>query len=298
MIINAQNLHTMQVGFSTLYNKGFSAKQPQWPQIATEVTSQTSEETYGWIGQMPRMQKWMDERVIRNLNAYSYTIKNEPFELTVGINRDVIEDDRYGIYGPSMEMMGAEAAVAPDRTVFNLLQKGFEEKCVDGEPFFSENHEFNGQKYSNCTDVKLSQESFLAARTTIMSYLGDQDEPLNLVPDLLVVPPALEAEAKKILEADTVNGTSNITKGMAKLKVCTELAGNPTAWYLMVTSEPLKPLILQMRKRPKFTALNRDTDENVFMRKQYLYGTDGRWNAGFGFWQMAYGSKGTKVANG
>ena len=29
------------------------------------------------------------------------------------------------------------------------------------------------------------------------------------------------------------------------------------------------------------------------MKKQFLYGVDCRGNAGFGFWQMAYGSDGS-----
>ena len=38
--------------------------------------------------------------------------------------------------------------------------------------------------------------------------------------------------------------------------------------------------------------LTKDTDLNVFLQKEYLYGCDCRDNAGFGFWQMAYGSTG------
>ena len=40
-----------------------------------------------------------------------------------------------------------------------------------------------------------------------------------------------------------------------------------------------------------------ETDENVFMKKQFLYGADSRGNAGFGFWQMAFGSDGTGASN-
>ena len=36
-----------------------------------------------------------------------------------------------------------------------------------------------------------------------------------------------------------------------------------------------------------------ETDDNVFMRKTFLYGADYSGNAGFGFWQMAYGGDGT-----
>ncbi|MCY9771153.1 Mu-like prophage major head subunit gpT family protein, partial [Paenibacillus alvei] len=74
--------------------------------------------------------------------------------------------------------------------------------------------------------------------------------------------------------------------------VVPELAEQPDAWFLLCTTKPLKPLIYQNRKEAKFVAMDRDTDENVFMRKQFLYGVDGRSNAGFGFWQMAYGSTG------
>ncbi len=64
-------------------------------------------------------------------------------------------------------------------------------------------------------------------------------------------------------------------------------ADTGTQWYMMDTSRSLKPLICQVRKEMKFTAMTADTDEAVFVRNEYRYGVDGRNNAGFGFWQMA-----------
>jgi len=66
-------------------------------------------------------------------------------------------------------------------------------------------------------------------------------------------------------------------------------AGDP--WYLLDTSRPLKPLILQMRKDYEFKAMTNTDDESVFMRDEFRYGIDARLNVGFGFWQMAFGSK-------
>lgn len=74
--------------------------------------------------------------------------------------------------------------------------------------------------------------------------------------------------------------------------------GAGTPWFLLDTTRPLKPLIYQERQAFGFAALDRDTDENVFMRKEYIYGTDGRANAGFGFWQMAFMSRQTLDAAG
>lgn len=61
------------------------------------------------------------------------------------------------------------------------------------------------------------------------------------------------------------------------------------AWYLLDTSRAIKPIIFQQRKAPVFTAMTSLTDENVFTRKSFRFGTDCRDNVGFGFWQMAVG---------
>lgn len=66
-------------------------------------------------------------------------------------------------------------------------------------------------------------------------------------------------------------------------------AGNP--WFLLDTSRAVKPIIFQKRQEYQLQARQSVDDENVFWRKEYLYGVDARNNVGFGFWQMAFGSK-------
>lgn len=70
-------------------------------------------------------------------------------------------------------------------------------------------------------------------------------------------------------------------------------SGSGTPWFLLDCSRAIKPLILQTRKADNFIALNREEDQNVFMRKEFLYGVDARRNAGFSLWQLAYGSRKT-----
>nr|DAM55126.1 MAG TPA: major capsid protein [Caudoviricetes sp.] len=114
-------------------------------------------------------------------------------------------------------------------------------------------------------EQKLSRESYMEGRSSIMSIKGDKGKSLKLVPDLLVVPPALEETARLILEADQIDGTTNVLKGTAKLHVEPALAEHPEYWFLLCTNRFLKPFIYQLRKKIKFTSLTRDTDENVFM---------------------------------
>ncbi len=70
-------------------------------------------------------------------------------------------------------------------------------------------------------------------------------------------------------------------------------SGSGTPWYLLDCGRSLKPIIFQQRKAPAFVAKTSDTDDNVFHRNEYVYGADSRCNVGFGFWQLAYGSRKT-----
>ncbi|WP_337267065.1 Mu-like prophage major head subunit gpT family protein [Oryzifoliimicrobium ureilyticus] len=78
------------------------------------------------------------------------------------------------------------------------------------------------------------------------------------------------------------------------LSVANTDGGNGLPWFLVDDSRPLKPLIYQERKPfDNLIRRDREEDENVFNRKEYVYGIDGRCNVGFGFWQQAWGSKQT-----
>lgn len=297
MIINGANLRGIYMGFNTIFNKAFSEVEPLYKRIATVVPSTTDTETYAWLGDIPGMREWIGEREINNLTGSDYTIKNKPFESTFGIPVNAIEDDKLGLYRPSVELLGQAAAYHPDELTFGLLKDGFVKKCSDGQPFFSKEHKIgkgNKEKvYSNAGTEKLCMDAYIKARAYMMSLTNSAGRPLNLIPDLLVVPPALEKDGNDILVADLLNGTKNTMQGTAEVLVSPQLAGNDSAWYLLCTKRPIKPLIFQERKKAKFVSKTRPEDDNVFFDNQYLYGVDYRGNAGYGFWQMAYGSDGT-----
>ena len=130
----------------------------------------------------------------------------------------------------------------------------------------------------------------------MMTYRGHNGKSLGIVPDLLIVGPKLEAEAFSILKdrlqlhavsqsgVSGVGATDNPWNGSAELLVLPEICGEyEDRWFLASTAGVLKPVIVQQRKQPVLTALDRDSDENVFARKEYLYGTDARGEAFLAF---------------
>lgn len=67
----------------------------------------------------------------------------------------------------------------------------------------------------------LGSAAYEQARQTMLSQKGDDGNPLNVLPDLLVVPPTLEGAARRLLENKTgANGADNEWFGTAKILVC------------------------------------------------------------------------------
>jgi phage major head subunit gpT-like protein len=228
MIINKTNLTALFVAFKAAFAAGLGQAPSQYTVIATTVPSTTGTEEYGWLGAFPNMREWIGDRVVHGMAQHGYSIKNKPFEMTVGVPRPSIEDDQHGIYTPMMTEMGRAAAAHPDQLVFQLIKNGPSTKCFDGQFFFDTDH------------------------------------------------PVVAADGTDSTQSNWDNNS-----------------GSGTAWFLLDCSRALKPVIFQDRKKPNFVAKTAETDDNVFDSNEYKYGVDSRCNVGFGFWQLAYGSRKT-----
>lgn len=297
MVITSQNLQGMYSGFNALFNKAFTEATPQYEKVAMIVPSSGADETYGWLGQFPTLREWIGGREICNLTAVGYTIKNKDYELTIGVERNDIMDDKIGIYSPMFQEMGASAKMHPDELVFSLFAAGFTNNCYDGVAFFSDKHPLNGLFQSNMGTLELSSQSYEAARSQMMNIKGEHGKVLKIIPDLLVVSPQKEAIAKQILFADLISGNTNINKNTSELLVVPELSDTPDYWFLLSTKRAIKPFIFQTREKPRLISKTNENDDNVFFENKFLYGCNARYNAGYGLWQLAYGSTGKDTLN-
>lgn len=291
MIINRQNLSTIAAGFLTIFTDQLKATSGEYPKVATEVIANTKTVDYAWLGDFPRMREWVGDRVLKDLTAYTYQITGKKFEATIEVDADDIIYDNLGIVKPRIQMMGAEAVGHYDELVFGLLEANG--TCYDSKAFFATDHDVGGLPFSNLGNKKLTRESLLAYRAEMRGITTDTGKPLRIKPTLLVVPPELEQTAIDILNKDLLaNGESNTTKGLMEYLVADWLT-DANAWYLLDVSRPLKPIILQKNKEIKFVAMDKEDDENVFMRDKFRYGVDSRCNVGYGLWQLAHKSTGT-----
>lgn len=76
-----------------------------------------------------------------------------------------------------------------------------------------------------------------------------------------------------------------------EISVANTDGGAGTPWFLIDDTQSLRPIILQMRRDWQLVRKDRPEDDNVFDKGEFVYGSDARYNVGFGFWQFAWGSK-------
>ena len=305
MIVNATAISNIFVNLKTTFNRVFDATPSTWQKIAMLVPSGTRTNDYKWLSNFPRMKKWMGDKAIKSLAAFNYTITNDDFEATVEVDRNDIEDDLLGIYAPQAEMAGYSAKQLPDEIIYDLVNGVFANNCYDGQYMCDTDHpvtDKNGvvQSVSNKGTAKLvattqaaAIASLGAARTAMKKFTDDEGRPLNISPEILLVPPALEDIANVLMNNDRLDdGKANPYKGTLQV-VCDARLTSDTAWFLLDTSKPVKPFIYQERKAPVFVQQTDPQAVDVFMRKKFKFGAEARCAGGYGFWQLLYGSDGS-----
>lgn len=304
MQLTRENLQAIAAGLNMTFNNAFKETETQWQKLAMKVSSSSAQNTYAWLKKFPKMREWIGDKVVHKLESQGYTIPNKPYESTVEVLRDDIEDDNIGQYSNMVEQATWSGSQLPDELVADLLTHGDTNPCYDGQPFFSTNHPttINGKagKASNLGTAKLSVASLAEAeagygkaRTQMRNLKDENGKGLKVRPTVLVVPPALEDIGKTLLTSDKFSdNTVNIYKGTAELVVLDDL-DDDNAWYLLDQHMPVKPLIIQERKKLQFVRQTDINSPDVFSRGVYKFGIEARYGAGYSFWQLAFKSTGT-----
>lgn len=296
MQITPAALQSTFQGFNTLFKDAFNETPIYYKDFASERTSVGEAENYAFLAKLPKFRRWVGERVWHNLAAHTQKLVNVDWEDGVELERNHLQDDQLGIYTDAIKLLGQQAKQLWDDAVVEALQAGGATVTYDGQFFFDTDHPVDvydsskGTQTNKYTAKPLSPANYEDVRQKTMTLKGEDGRPLGLIPNLLLVPPQLEATGRRLVEAEYVAessaGVTNINRGSAKLLVMPKLANEPTVWYLAVTTLGIKPMIVQIRQAPTFVSLDKATDPNVVNQKKYRYGSDARGAAGYGLWQM------------
>lgn len=301
MDINRTSMNALFTGYSQAFRDGIALAGNTYQSFAMEISNAQPIMEYPFLEAFAGMREWIGPRQIKNVSSKKLTVTEKPYEDTVGIKRRDIVADRQGVYTPIVGQMGLNAGkLWNDLAYAALCGNG---NWLDGAAFFGTTRKYGANTISNSTSSALTAATYGTARVAMMSYLAHNDKPIGVMPNLLVVGPKLEATAKKILESQFVAGSiptgeSSYVSGVtdanpyyktAALLVAPDLVGTyDDYWFLMATQGVLKPVVVQKGEEPVLTRKDRDEDDNVFDRDEFVYGTRAYGAAALAFPHLAY----------
>lgn len=305
MLVNGSAIRAVFTGLSTQFHNALQAVPTEYLDTTMTVPSSGAGVDYAWLSRFPKMRQWVGDKHIKQLKLGNYYVKNLDWETTIAVDRNDIEDDQLGIYNAQAQMAGQSAGELYGDIITDLKNNAFTGLGMDGVAYYSDSHVLtNADGVSATYDNKLTAAlsaaslaavtaSYGAARIAVMGFKDEEGQPLGLIPDLLEVPPALEAVALIIANADKLADDSpNPYRGTCRVKVNPRLTSS-TAWMLHVSNRgAIKPFVLQTRKAPTFVSQTSMENDDVFNRREFKFGAEARAAGAYGFWQLSVGSTG------
>ena len=275
VILTREVMDALFTALNTSLNKGLEQSWNGYERWSNIIPSGAAAEKYPMTIVSGSMRKWVGDRVVNRLSGKVLTVLHDDFERTEGIGRNDIEDDSIGFYHAIFQSMGIDAGNHWARLATAALLDA-SAKWADGSAFYSSTRKLGGKAvYNNVVNEALSVSSYETARSQMMGFTDPSGQnPLGLVPDLLVVGSSLEKTAKKILSTTLVaeNGAAvdNLHKDECEVQVNPFTPG--VQWFLVCTKRGIKPISVQKRKEGRLVRWDQDHDTCVKDKNENHYG--------------------------
>jgi phage major head subunit gpT-like protein len=288
-LVSADFLAGLLTNYQAIFLGAFTKldKEVSWKTLCLQVESDADKESYNWLEAVPGMSEWLDERKVYGLSAKGYEITNKNYEGTISVDRNTLEDDKYGMIAPRVRQLAARCANHPAKLVFQLLNTGTVAKTFDGVEFFSNTRAFGDSGNINniaagayAADGDKIRAGIAAAVKAMRGFKDNRGEYLDLAPDTIVCSPAMEIAMRAALIPAVAGTARPEAQLIERIIVNPHLTSGATAghdYYLLSTKNELKAMLFQLRKAPEFVALDQPTSKDVFMKRLIHYGVDGRY---------------------
>ena len=156
--------------------------------------------------------------------AESYSV--ETFGKIVGVTRQALVNDDLGAFQRVPAMLGMQARAFEDQQIAQLIEAN--PTMADGVAVFDAAH---GNLAG--TGGAPSEATLSAARLLMRQQTGLQGALINVLPRFMLVPPALETDAEKLLSSIQATTTADVNPFAALELVVEPRLTSSTAWYLV-----------------------------------------------------------------
>ena len=235
--------------------------------------------------------------------GYDVTYTHLKWAKAISISKEMWDDDRFGVMRRGTADLAKSKMRTKDAIGSDIFNYGFTSggggkasfTAGDAVALFSASHPRTdgGAVQSNTTTVDLNESALETALVTMRATLDDKGQLQGVNPTTLLIPPALEKEARILLDSTgrvgTANNDVNPYKGRLEIivwdRIGSAAGGSDTAWFILAPSD--HKLIYFNRNDTGLQGPDYDFDNDVAKWKDSF-----RVLPGWSDWRGVYGSKG------
>lgn len=224
---------------------------------------------------------------------YDETWRHKKYTKGFRVSEEMYEDDLYNVMNREPGKLARSARRTAEYHAASLFNNAFSTSYTGGDakPLCSTTHPRadggTAQSNANTDGITLTEANLETADLAMQAQLDDKGMKIMARANKLLVPPALEKEARIITESTLRSATGdndlNVYRGRFSIQVWDYLTSS-TAWWLLDSG--LHEIHWFWRIRPEFK------QGSAFDTGQALFKVRSRFSYGWADWRGVYGSKG------
>lgn len=278
----------------------------QFPKIFNVQTSNSATETdhgMGAFGDWEERTSEVDNVAYAKISdGGDVTYTHKAFTKGFMIGRELYDDEKYGQMKKMAKALARAGRAKVERDAITVLTKGFKDdedafKGRDKKELFHDAHTLVDGKSKTCSNLMtgpLNEANLKKAMKMMRTQLDEAGNLIQMKATKLIIPPALEDTARRLLHSTQIAGTElNDTNEYLRnsgIEIVVmdylgeEAGGSDTMWFLQDGSR--HELNFFWRVKPEF---KNEEDFDTFVAKYRGYM---RYSFGFSDWRGMVGSKG------
>lgn len=299
----------LEPGLRKIFFETYGEIAEQYSQIYNVNTSSKAKETDWGMGAFGDWVKRADQFATVDYKTLSpgleRTYTHDAFTQGFMITREMFDDEQYGQMDKMSKAMARSGRAKVEKDAMKPLKNGFSadvggtglSAIYDGKALFANDHPLldgGATVGDNLTTGALSDASLKLGIQLMRQTPDEAGNLIQLQPNKLIIPPALEDTARRILHSTQIaggqlNDTNEFLNGKGISIVVMDYlgaaaGGSDTAWFLQDGSR--HELNFFWRIRPEF-AWDEDFDTYIAKYKGYM-----RYSYGISDWRGMVGSTG------
>lgn len=267
-----------------------------WRMVAEQVDINGASADFVDLGSSPMPKRSKRGVTIQGFAEKMLQVRPVDWDITIGISFNAVSDDYTGNLLRKARQAGGNFNRHMNKIVFQAINQGATigefGAAYDKKALFANDHIDEGAPYQvaqdNLNTLSLTPANFRTVYVDSSTRLDDTGEATGFVPNLLIVPPALDYDAAQITgNPQTPNSgaaSSEVNPYSGKMSHIVTPDIDSTAWYLVDTTQDHKPLLLVMRQMPFLQDSWFDPEQpdgGIYYFKYFA-----RYNVAYGDWRL------------